>query len=447
MNKENFRVLVVDDEHSFLTLLTRILEDEGYTVKGVKAPEEAMKAIDSFAPSLVITDLKMPTTDGITFMEQVRRRNEEIDFIVITAYATVETAVSALKKGALDYITKPLRDPEQLRLSVAKVFERQGLITENVLLKSGVFADMPPTEILFGGIERVLQEIRDVAPTDATVILYGETGTGKSLIAKVVHHMSGRSGPFVEINCAAIPETLLESELFGYEKGAFTGAQSQKRGKFEVANDGTVFLDEISEMSLTLQAKLLRVIQDRTFERLGSLSTMKTSARIIAATNRNLRELVSEKKFREDLYYRLNVFPISIAPLRERKEYLGRIADYLVETISARLGKGKKRIPQGSVNRLVGYPWPGNIRELENILERSIIISRGEELEIPDLGFPGGVGDRQQQQEPEDLRTLEKIAIEKTLVKTGGNRKHAAELLGISLRALQYKIREYDLTK
>lgn len=444
MQKENFRILIVDDESPFRLLLTKILEDSAYTVKGTSDPEDALKAIDVFMPNLVITDLKMPKMDGIKLMEEAKNRNPDIDFIMITAYATVETAVSAMKKGASDYITKPLKDPDELRIAVSKIFERQRLSEESKLLKSKAFEDIPPLEIVFAGIEKILKLIKDVAPTDATVILYGETGTGKSLIAKIIHRMSGRTGPFVDINCAAIPENLLESELFGYEKGAFTGALSQKKGKFELATDGTIFLDEVSEMSPTLQAKFLRVLQDKTFERLGSLSTIKTNARIIAATNRNLKRLVEEKRFREDLYYRLNVFPIDIPPLRDRKRHLPDIANYLVKVISLRLGKEIKPIDATDMERLINYEWPGNIRELANIIERGIIVSKGDRLIIPDL-TPLRIEDGYTKKIEGDLKTIEKIAIKNALAKTGGNRKKAAEKLGISLRALQYKIKEYGI--
>lgn len=444
MQRENFRILIVDDEKSFLLLLTKIIEDAGYVVKGFTDPEDALRVVDLYAPNLVITDLKMPKMDGIRFMEEIKNRNSDIDFIMITAFATVDTAVEAMKKGASDYITKPLKNPEQLRIAVSKIYERQRLVEENRLLKSGVFHDMPPMDIVFAGIEGILKDIKDVAPTDATVILYGETGTGKSLIAKIIHRMSGRSGPFVDINCAAIPENLLESELFGYEKGAFTGALSQKKGRFELAGDGTIFLDEVSEMSPALQAKFLKVLQDRTFERLGSLNTIKTNARVIAATNRDLKALVEEKKFREDLYYRLNVFPINIPPLRDRKKHLPDILGYLVKMISARLGKEVKTIPDEKMQKLLGYAWPGNIRELENVIERSIIISRGEQLILPDLE-PSKAEISDTQKIEGDLKTVERMAVENALSKTNGNRKKAAEMLGISLRALQYKIKEYGI--
>ncbi len=442
MNKENFRILIVDDEKSFLLLMRKILEDEGYTVKGLTDPEEALTALDAFEPSLVISDLKMPKMDGIKFMDEVKRRRQ-IDFIMITAFATVETAIEAMKKGAEDYITKPLKDPDQLRIAVAKVFDRQTLLDENALLKSALFADIPAFEIVFAGMENILRELKDVAPTDATVMLYGETGTGKTLVAKILHRLSGRKGPFVDINCAAIPENLLESELFGYEKGAFTGALSQKKGKFELANDGSILLDEVSEMSLTLQAKLLKVLQERTFERIGSLNTLKTSARIIAATNRNLKEMVKEGKFREDLFYRLNVFPVSIPPLRERGEHLEKITTYLISVIAQRFGREPKVIPAGVFQNMREYPWPGNIRELENVLERAIIVSKGTELHIPDMGDISGSG--RLKKSVGELKAIEKEAIRNALSQTGGNRTMAAKMLGISVRSLQYKIKEYEI--
>lgn len=455
MNRENFRILVVDDEKSFMMLLVKILQTEGYTVKGFTDPEDALKNIESFMPNIVISDLKMPKMDGIRLLESVKKKNADIDFVLITAFATIETAVSAIKKGASDYITKPLKDPDEVRIVVEKIFENKRLIEENTLLKSEMLKDIPPLEFVFAGIKDFFDEIKSVAPIDSTVILYGETGTGKSLIAKIIHHMSGRKGPFVEINCAAIPENLLESELFGYEKGAFTGALSQKKGRFEIAHDGTIFLDEISEMPLTLQPKLLKVVQEKTFDRLGSVNTVKTNARIIAATNRDLKEMVAGKRFREDLYFRLNVFPITIPPLRERKEHLPEIANYLVKKIASRVGKNVGNISQDAMSRLVNYPWPGNIRELENILERSIITSKGMEIVIPkhiteDISIPDEKLtenlDLETIEYDGDMRTVEKKAIQNALKKTSGNRRKAADILGISLRALQYKIKQYDIT-
>jgi DNA-binding NtrC family response regulator len=442
MNKQNFRILIVDDEESFLLLLTRILKDEGYTVKGFPNPAEAFAALDSFSPGLIITDLKMPGMDGISFMQKAKK-GRDLDFIMITAYATVETAVEVMKMGAADYITKPLQEPEQLRIAVRKIFERQALVNENMLLKAVAGSGLPGPDIVFAGMDSVMKAVQNVAATDAIVMLFGETGTGKTLISRIIHQLSGRHGLFVDINCAAIPETLLESEMFGHEKGAFTGALSMKKGRFELADEGTILLDEISEMSPALQAKFLRVLQERTFERLGSNNTLRTSARVIAATNRDLGKMVSEGRFREDLYYRLNIFPVTLPPLRERIGHIEALSGYITDAVSRRLGRQSVRISAESLKAMKLYPWPGNIRELENVIERAVIVSSGGDLEIspgsvpscPDPALKTGGG----------LKSLEKDAIIGALNKCGGNRKTAALDLGISLRSLQYKIKEYGL--
>ena len=440
MDKENFRILVVDDDKAFLLLLTSILKDAGYRVDRASSGEEALKKLRRFSPHLIIADLKMPGISGLELTEKVKEEHPEMEVVMITAYGTVDTAVRAMKLGAFDYITKPLKDPEELRQLVARVFEKQQLKLENQLLREQLSQDLPPMDLIFLGMEDLRQEVEEVAPTDATVMLYGESGTGKSLIAKVIHHLSGRKGPFVEINCAAIPENLLEAELFGYERGAFTGATSTKKGKFELAQRGTIFLDEISEMGPSSQAKLLRVLQDGSFERLGGLATIKTDARVIAATNRNLKEALKEKIFREDLYYRLNVFPIEIPPLRERREAIPQLVRYLTATMSKRLGKEITEIPKKVMDTLVKYPWPGNIRELQNVIERAVILSKGGKLAPPRLEE-----EREEDFLEGSLKELEKKAIERALEKFGGNRKKAAEYLGISLRTLQYKIKDYGL--
>lgn len=441
MSKANFRIMVVDDEKSFLLLLMSILKDAGYMVHGFSGPTEALRAVAAFRPDLIITDMKMPGMDGMRLMHEVKQRNADTDFIMITAFATVDAAVDAMKQGAADYITKPLRDPEQLRNAVSRVHGKKRPPAGNSHLKTGELKGLPPAGIIFAGMEKTLQEVNDVAPANATVILYGETGTGKSLIAKVIHQLSQRSGPFVEINCAAIPENLLESELFGYERGAFTGASAQKKGRFEFAQDGTIFLDEVSEMSMTLQAKLLRVLQERSFERLGSVSTIQTNARIIAATNRELKALVAEKRFREDLYYRLSVFPISIPPLRERSGHIAPIAQHLLKTLTAQLGREDLSLDDRTLRTLTGYAWPGNIRELENVIERSIISSKGSRLTLAalEISRAAAADDR------EDMKSIERRAIETALEKAAGNRRRAAELLEISLRSLQYKIKDYGI--
>jgi len=424
---DNFKIIIVEDDFSFASFLKTILEEEGYAVRVFNDPEIALKNIKDFLPHLVITDLKMPKMDGIKFIERASEVVES-EFIVITAFGTIPSAVEAIKKGALDYITKPLSSLEEFLERIRKILKKEP--------NSADFG-LPPYEILFAGIEDVYEMIKKVAKTDTTVILYGETGTGKSAIAKAIHIMSGKKGAFVEINCASIPETLIESELFGYEKGAFSGAIKQKLGRIELAQNGTLFLDEIGELSPPIQAKFLKVLQDKSFERVGGLKPLKTNARFITATNRDLKQLVKEGKFREDLYFRLNVFPITIPPLRERKQHIIKIAQYLIEKISEKFGEDKKQLSKSSIESIKNYHFPGNIRELENILERGIILSRGEEIEIKierDIGFS-----------ERDLKSLEKKAILEALKKTGGNKQKASELLGISLRTLYNKIKEFGI--
>ncbi|MEN8265277.1 MAG: sigma-54 dependent transcriptional regulator, partial [Nitrospirota bacterium] len=350
----------------------------------------------------------------------------------------------SMKLGALEYILKPLKEPEELRHAIRKAYERRQLIIENMALKSELLKGVPPLEILFAGMEEVLEEINAVAATDTTVLLTGETGTGKSLIAQVIHKLSNKNGPFVEINCASVPDNLLESEFFGHEKGSFTGAVSSRKGKFELASNGTIFLDEISEMDSKLQAKLLRVLESGSFERVGSNVTQKSDARVICATNRNLQDEVSQGTFREDLFFRLNVFPLRLKPLRERQKYLPAITEYLVSTISARIGKRISRISEKNMGKVLSNPWPGNIRELKNVLERAVILSKGEELDMTKVL----VSDRPQKERfSGKLVDMEKRAIEDALEQTGSNRKQAAEILDISLRTLQYKIKEYGIKK
>ncbi|MEO5357719.1 MAG: sigma-54 dependent transcriptional regulator [Nitrospirae bacterium YQR-1] len=444
MSRDNYRVLIVDDEDSIRLLLLRILEDEGYTIKSASNGRDALSVCESYRPHLILLDIKMPQMDGLTFIEEFKRRDfssYDTDFIVLTAYGTVESAVKAMKLGAMDFITKPLSDPNVLRFSVQKAYDRRLLLIENEALKTEQFKGLPPLEIIFGGMEDVLEQVRAVSATNTTVLLTGETGTGKTLIARVLHALSKRGGPFIELNCAAIPENLMESELFGHEKGAFTGAVASKRGKFELASRGSILLDEVSEMSNTLQAKFLKVLEGGAFERLGGTVTQKVDARIICATNRDLQKEAAQGNFRQDLYFRLNVFPISIPPLRNRKPYIAQLSRYLAASTSKRIGKNAGDISEAAIDKLLSYNWPGNVRELQNIIERSIIMSRGGAVDFT-KAIPVQL---HESRDTFNLIEIERLSIENALRHTDGSRKDAAAILGISMRTLQYKIKEYGL--
>ena len=452
MENSNLRILIVDDEENITILLSRILKKTGYDVRTTTNPRDALNIARDFGPHLVISDLKMPELDGLQLLSELRDRGFDGEFIILTAYGTVENAVEALKKGAFDYLIKPLKSPEELRIVVSKVKEHQRLKSAEYAWGEQLAHDLPPTEVLFKGMDDVWKQIKNVAGTNATVLLEGESGTGKSLIAKVIHALSKRKGPFVELNCAAIPETLLESELFGHEKGAFTGAHKQKKGKFELADSGTIFLDEIGEMPLNAQSKLLRVLQERAFERVGGSVTLTTDARIIAATNQELKKRMAQKQFREDLYYRLNVFPIRLPPLRDRKEAIPFIGSYLVNKITKKIGRPLMTIKESEWEKLISYDWPGNIRELHNVLERAAILNESPSKLIltfsDQLKSQEGHHEREEvEQFPKSLKDIEKEAIYKTLKMTKGHRKKTAEILGISLRSLQYKLKEYGLIK
>ena len=443
INTMKGEVWILDDEKGILEILEDILKDEKFQVRSFLWGKELLKEINIKQPKVILLDLWLKDIDGFDVLEKVKKFYPEVQIIIISGHGNIETAVKAIKMGAFDFIEKPL-SYERVVVTVENAFKLALLEEENRRLRENIFGG-----VKLSGVSQAIQKIKElivkVAPMDTTVLIQGESGVGKEVVAKLIHLYSKRAKEaFVEINCAAIPETLIESELFGYEKGAFSGAIKSKPGKIELAKDGTLFLDEIAEMSQTVQAKFLRVLQDKTFERLGGLTTIKTNARFVVATNKDLLKLVRQGKFREDLYFRVNVFPIYIPPLRERKEAILKIADYIINKLSKKIGKDPLKLSKNSKEILKNYSWPGNIRELENVLERGFILAKGEELELePEFFEKDKVF--QEKKEPENLKELEKRAILEVLKKTGGNKKRAAELLGISLRTLYYKIKEYNL--
>jgi len=445
-------ILVVDDEPAQRQLLQAVLEDT-YDVVPAADGEEAQQLLGKRTFDLVITDENMPGMSGAQLIDWAREHAPETPFIVLTAHGSIETAVEAMKLGAHDYLTKPLASPEELRLIVEKTLRDRQLVDRSLVHEAETEARFPADIIAESdAMKRVLSLVRQVAPQPTTVLLTGQSGTGKEVVARLVHRQSQRAeGPFVAVNCAALTETLLESEMFGHEKGAFTGATESRRGRFELAHGGTLFLDEISEMGANLQAKLLRVLQERQFERVGGTRTVSVDVRVIAATNRDPAEAVAAGELRDDLYYRLNVFPLHIPPLKERKTDVLPLAEYFVKRISARMGQHAKRIGAAARAEICGYDWPGNVRELQNAIERALIVSTGDEIERCDLALietDGGLRDGRDAAPGDDtLAAMEKRAILAALERHGGDRKATAEELGISLRTLQYRLKEYGAAR
>ncbi len=449
------KILIVEDKDSMAQMLKETLEAEGYEAVIAKDGAEGIKRIKDTALNAVITDLKLPKKDGIEVLKASREENPFIPVIVMTAFGSVETAVNAMKLGAYDFLTKPL-DTDYLILLIKRALENQRLVTENLLLRDEFSARLSVSKII--GKSRVMLDAADsiqkVAPAKTTVLLLGESGTGKELFARAIHTLSPRKeNPFVPINCAAIPRELLESELFGHEKGSFTGAAEKKLGKFELANNGTVFLDEIGEMDISLQSKVLRTLQEEEIERVGGTKPIKVDVRIIAASNKNLENAVAQKTFREDLYYRLNVFPIAIPPLRERRDDIPLLAKYFVSKYSKEMKIKEKTIAPGAMDVLMDYRWKGNVRELENIIERALILSDGSEIkpehlrllpesaEISEIPLDGTL----EYTAKAALRIAESKRIRKALKDTNNNKSRAAELLDVSYKTLLTKIKEYGL--
>lgn len=451
-------ILVVEDKESMAQMLRETLEAEGYSIVIARDGQEGIRLIKESRFDLVLTDLKLPKKNGIEVLKTSITENPLAPVIVMTAFGTIETAVTAMKEGAFDFITKPF-DTDHLLLLMRRALETRRLLTENILLKDELSSRFGSPKIIGKSlcIHEVAQKVQKVAPGKTTVLLMGESGTGKELFARAIHNLSRRREyPFVPINCAAIPRELLESELFGHEKGSFTGADARKLGKFELADKGTIFLDEIAEMDLSLQAKLLRVIQEGEIERVGGVKTVKIDVRIIAASNRDIEKAVEDRMFREDLFYRLNVFPIVIPPLRKRKDDVPLLVDYFIDKYCSELKSGQKTIAPDALELLKNYPWKGNVRELENCIERAIILCEGDtiirdnivlnrqmlfESSLSNLPMDGPLEDSVR----EAVRIAETQRISKALKETKGNKSRASELLQVSYKTLLTKIKEYRI--
>jgi two-component system NtrC family response regulator len=450
---QKLSILVVDDGQSQREMLRDFLRSEGHTVMEAEEGEKALKTVRGGHFDLILLDYKMPGMDGLQVLKEVKHINPEIDVIIITAYGTIETAVEALKAGAIDYITKPV-ELDELIILVNRIAERRQLIQENKLLKEdlskrGITAD----KIIFKS-QRMAELINlagRVAASKASVLIQGESGTGKELLARLIHQLSPRAHKsIVVVNCGTLHENLLESELFGHEKGSFTGASSRRIGRFEEADGGTLFLDEIGELTPTIQVKLLRFLQEREFQRLGSNVNLQVDVRIISATNRDLEKQVKEGTFREDLFYRLKVVTMSLPPLRERKEDLSLLINHFIDKFAVENGKNIQGLTAQARDVLLKYDYPGNVRELVNIIERAVVIARNQYITTEDLPFKSILpADDSEKKASGALRDsvddLEKKLIIEAMEKTQDNQTKAAEILGISERMLRYKLKKYGL--
>jgi DNA-binding NtrC family response regulator len=444
------RILVVEDEEKLRRVIELQLVSSGFDVDKAATAEEGLKVVDR--ADLVLTDLRLPNMDGLQFLAQIRRQNAHVPVVMMTAYGSIETAVESMKAGANDFLLKPF-SLDHLMQVVQKALEVRALRDENRKLKEelgrryeydNIIGRSPAMQEIFATIERV-------APSRATVLLAGESGVGKDLIARAIHfHSPRRDRPLVKINCSSIPENLMESELFGYEKGAFTGATASKPGKFEQADTGTVFLDEIGDVPAAIQVKLLRILQEREFERLGSNVTRHIDVRVVAATNQDLRAALEQGTFREDLYYRLNVVPLNIPPLRERKQDIPFLANHFIRKLAPDAGREVEGITDAAMQKLVGYHWPGNVRELENVIERALILCQGKELDVDDIKLETAPRPRAQSDShflPDGitLDQYEQEIIREALRRADGNKSQAARLLGLTRNALRYRLTQMGL--
>lgn len=442
----NVSIIVVDDEEIVRESLKEWLLDDGYNVDTAEDGPTALKMMKEKSYDIAIIDLKMPKMDGLEVMERMKEISPETKVIMITAYATVHTAVQAIKMGAYDYLVKPC-NPEEISLLIQRLIESQSLAKEVVYLRKKLEEQYRFHDLVSKShkMQKIFEFAKTIAQTSSNVLILGESGTGKELLARAIHNEGPRANyPFVAVSCVALPETLLESELFGHEKGAFTDAITQKKGKFEIADKGTIFLDEIGDISPKLQLSLLRVIQEKEIVRVGGEKPIKLDVRIIAATNRDLKKLVQEGKFREDLYYRLNVITIEIPPLRERKEDIPLLVNHFIQKFNVELKKNVQKITDDAMKALLKYNWPGNVRELENVIERAMVVSRDNIIRKEDLGLPEedevffGLKDK-------SLKSVEREHILRVLKENDWNIQRSAEILGIDRATLYNKIKKYNL--
>lgn len=444
-------ILVVDDEESHRMMLRAHLEQDGFEVVEASDGHEAVEKVENRFFDLVLIDIRMPKMDGMEALRQIKHFNPSIPVIMMTAYGSIDSAVETLKSGAEDYLTKPL-DMDELLIKVHRSLRFRQLEEENLLHRERLGTRFDFSSIIGKSprMKELFEMLSMVAPTDATILLLGESGTGKEIVANAIHQNSQRMEmPYVKVSCAALPETLLESELFGHERGAFTGAMSKKKGRFELADNGTIFLDEIGEMSPLTQTKILRVLQEMEFESVGGTKTIQVDVRIITATNKDLDEEVRKGRFREDLYYRLNVVPITIPPLRERKDDIPILVEHFFRIYREKNRRTITGFEPRVMDAFIRYPWPGNVRELENIVERTVIMCRGDMISIHDLP-PTVMASQQEEGESEfisrpTLKDVEREAIVRTLRHTGGNRTRTAIFLGITRKTLHNKIKEYGI--
>lgn len=452
---EKARILIAEDEKVQRDMLEGFLKGEGFSVDSVSNGKEALRKLGENSYDIALIDYKMPEMDGLITLKEIKRLYPDLPVVMMTAYGTIETAVSCMKEGAIDYLTKPIQ-LDELILIFQKVLERSNLIRENRDLKSRLRERYAFGNIVYESpkMEEVMSLVSRISASHTTVLIRGESGTGKELIANAIHFSSPRSEkPFIKVNCSAIPETLLESELFGHEKGAFTGAIQRRIGRFEEANGGTLFLDEIGDLAPTTQVKLLRILQEKEFQRLGSNTSIKVDVRVIAATHRNLEELMKKGLFREDLYYRLNVISIHIPPLRERREDIPALIDYFLKKYSKENQKSVNDISKEAREILLRHFYPGNVRELENIIERAVVLCRGDLITTQDLPFHLLEARTEEKIEtfnmdkslPEFIEDVEKKLIIKALNQNKGIQTWAAQQLGISERVLRYKIKKYKI--